>query len=311
MVNQRLHKQRGAAIIVALFVVALVAAASTIMLEQLRIDIRRTQLILDTNKAYLLAQGSIAWAMDQLTQNNQKAQPNTLVDHTPIYMPRTEVQGAKISSILKDAQGFFNINNINEPNYQTNFTRLIRVMDPSLDSAIAEDITLSATDWIFTGAKTPGLDEYYLKMNPSYRAAHRLMVSPSEFRMVKGVTAKLYTQMAPYLIALPATTPININNTEAPVLMSLSMTLSADTAKALVNLAKKTPFKNKEAFLSTEIIKQNPIDAAKITTVSSYFLLETNVTLGNQHLTFYTLLQRTGQGKETKIVMLWQNQGTL
>ena len=306
-----LTKQRGAAIIVALFVVALVAASATIMIERLRTDIRRTELIMNANTAYLYAQGSIAWAIDQLTNDFKLQQPNKVVDKTPIQSPVDNQHGAEISSIIYDAQGYFNINNLSDNQYQTNFTRLIQLVSPETDANTAQIITAGIIDWISPTARNPAFDEYYLKFNPSYRAPHRLMASPSELSLVKGVTPALFQKLSPYLIALPSATPINVNNAAQPVLMSLSMTMSADAAKALAARCKQNPFPSPQEFMNFDIVKNNPIDANKITTLSNYFLVETSVTLGKQKLILYTLLERTVKDKQATIAVLWQSKGTL
>ncbi|MHB1946862.1 MAG: type II secretion system minor pseudopilin GspK [Gammaproteobacteria bacterium] len=310
--HSSLNKQRGAAIIVALFVVALVAAAAALMIERLRTDIRRTELILNANSAYLYAQGSVAWAMDQLNNNWKQQQTNKIIDKTPIKSPVDEQDGFTISSIIYDAQAAFNLNNLTDAQYQTNFTRLLTLVQPDIDPTNAQNITQAIIDWISPAAKNPLLDEYYLKLTPGYRAAHRPMASVSELRLVKDITPELYAKLAPFITALPTPTMINVNNAEAPVLMSLSMTLTPDAAKALVAACQKSPFVSVQAFREFDIVKNNPIDGDKITVTSNYFLLRTDVTLGQQTLTLYTLLERVAQSNnQAKTNILWQSMGTL
>jgi general secretion pathway protein K len=308
---KRLRNQKGAAIIVALFVVALVAAAATIMIERLRTDTRRTELTLNANAAYLYAQGSVAWAIDTLNNDWTHQQPNTVIDKTPITSPVDHQNEAVIQSIISDAQGYFNINNLTDPNYQINFMRLIMIVAPETSLSDAQNITLATMDWIAQGSKNPTLDEYYLKQNPPYKAAHQIMLSPSELRLVKGMTPKLYDKLAPYIIALPNATQININNAGIPVLMCLSMTLSQQSAKSLSTAIQANPFADIQTFMNNDIVKNNPFESSKITTTSNYFLLQTNVKVGDQTLTLYTMLNRVTQGTQAKTVVLWQSKGTL
>lgn len=303
-------KQEGAAVIVALFVVALVAAMATVMIERLRTDIRRTELTLDANSIFLYAQGSLLWAADTLNNNLKHQQPNKVVDRTPILSPPETKNGITISTIIYDAQGFFNINNLTDTQYQTNFSRLLQLVAPGTSAEQAQNITAAVIDWI-SPAKNPSLGEIYLKSDPAYRAPHNPMASISELRLVNGMTANLFNKLSPYLIALPKTTQININNASIPVLMSLSMSLTADSAKALTAACLHNPFPTTQAFLNFDIVKNNPFDANKITVTSSYFLVKTNVTLGQQTLVLYTLLERTGQGAQITTNVLWQSIGTL
>ncbi len=302
-----LSRQRGAAIIVALFVVALVAIASTIMIERLRSDIRRTELVLNSNTTYHYAQGSILWAMDQLNNDWKNQKPDQLIDKTPIQSPVDKQNGATISSIIYDAQGFFNINNLTDQHNLINFIRLIQAVAPETDGGTAQNITLAIADWISQNAKNSALDEYYLKSNPSYQAPHRPMVSISELRLVKDVTPELYTKLLPFLIALPHATPININNALAPVLISLSPTMTIETAQNMVKGIAQKPYLTAQSFLDSEFVKNNPVEPNKITVASSYFLVKTNVTLGRQTLILYTLLERVAQSSQSTISILWQS----
>ena len=108
----KLTAQRGAAIIVALFVTALVAAAAIAMIEHLRTDTKRTELLLNNTQLNFYAQGSVAWAIIQLTKDLKNKQPQKIVDHTPIYSTLNEINGAKVKSTLYDGQGKLNLNNL-------------------------------------------------------------------------------------------------------------------------------------------------------------------------------------------------------
>lgn len=307
---KRLPKQQGAAIIVALFVVALVAAISVVMMQRFRTDVRRTELILNANKAYLLAQGSLAWAIDQLNTNWLRQQPNQVIDRTPYHFPVQEEEGATLSTSLEDAQGLFNVNNVSDAQYQPNFIRLILVVAPNIDGPHAQEITLALVDWISATSKNVSLNEYYLKLPKPYQAPHRPMASVTELRLVKGMSPELYSKLLPYVTALPKTTAINVNNAGIPVLMSLSPTLSMDGAKAIYLAAHTSPFPTIEAFTNFDIVKNNPFEQNKVTIISNYFLVKTNVKVGNQTITLNTLLERAAQGSKTKSLIIWQSKGT-
>jgi general secretion pathway protein K len=304
-----LSKQNGAAIIVALFVTSLVAIASVAMIMRLRIELHDTELVIHATQGYHYAQGSIAWAMEQLNNDWNQKKPNKLVDSTPIKSPINQVNDTVIRSTIFDTQGRFNINNLSNSDYEDNFILLIMIVDPAIKKETARTITLSIIDWITPGIKNTAIDDYYLKAIPSYRAPHRLMVSVSELRLVKGITPTLYAALAPYLIALPEVTRININNTTAPVLMCLSKTLTLPSAKAILAQSKQSPFTSIQQFSGTDIIKNNPIPEDKITVLSNFFLVKTSV--DHQDTFLYTLLQRIEKNAKPYEVVLWQSKGTL
>jgi len=306
------NNQRGAALIMALFITALVAAAAVAMIDRLHVDIRRTELILATTRANFLAQGSIMWAIDQLNNDWLLQQPQKIVDRMPITSPTNHVGDAEISSVITDAQGYFNINNIINPALRYDFIHLLNLIAPELTPEQAQEIMFAVADWISPSSNSnKDFNQYYNKLNPSYRVPHRLMTSVSELRLVKGITPRLFAKLSPYLIALPQETPLNINSASTLVLATLSPALTLDTAKSMMSFRQSTPFLTTQSFLNMDLIKNSNIAESKITVKSTYFLVKTNVKVGEQITTLYTLLQRAVTDTKPHELILWQSKGTL
>lgn len=301
-------KQSGAAIIVALFMMALIAIAASAMIEHFRIDLYRTELLFNDTRANLYSEGSIAWAKETLNKNWRTKQPNKIVDNTPIHSPADKVEEAIIQATITDQEGFFNLNNLTDNEALADFSRLIHIIDPDTSLDAAKNISVNVRDWITPSNK---MDEFYLKQNPSYRPPHRPMVSISELRLVKGISAKLFHKLAPYITALPERTKINVNNAPWPLIMCLNPTMSPDAARAIENYSKKNPFQTTQQFLQYDVVKNNPINEAKISVISSYFLVKTNVKIAHQETTRYMLLHRMIKNSEPYEVTVWQSKGTL
>ena len=306
-----LTKQAGAAIIVALFVTALVAIAAVAMIERLRIDLYRTNLLFNDNRGSLYAEGSIAWAKEQLNKNWREKKPNKIVDETPISSPEDTIDDVTIRTSIFDQEGLFNLNNLTNGEYMADFARLIRIVAPETTTETAKDLSLAVRDWISPGAIKTSFDEFYFKQNPPYRAPHRLMVSVSELRLVKGMTADLYNALAPYVTALPEITKINVNNAPWAVIMSLNPTMTRESANAIEKKRKNSPFQTTQLFLQEDVVKNNAVPEAKISVTSSYFLVKTNVKVLNQETIRYTLLHRVLKNSQPYEVILWQSKGTL
>lgn len=306
----RLSAQRGSAIIVALFVTSLAIVASIAMLTRTSIDIRRTELLLNANQANLYAQGSIAWAMATLARDLKNQNPHKLVDQTPIKSKVEIINGFRIESTITDMQGLFNLNNLVGDAYQKNFLRLIHAVDPKLQLGQILKIIAATHEWV-SPAKTDETDAFYAKQNPPYLAPHHLMSSVSELRLVKGITPALYNKLLPYLTVLPETTQINVNSATAPVFISVSPTLTADGATALLEKMRQSPFLSTQDFLAFDVVKNNPVPADQITVLSSYFLVKTSVKVAQQETVLYTLLFRTMKDSKPNVTALWQTKGTL
>lgn len=303
------YRQQGVVIVVALFIVALVATMSYVMMARLERDTRRTTLLVRDTQAALYAQGSIAWAMDQLRDNWAKRKPNQLVDNTPIQSPENEANGYRIKSTIYDMQARFNLNNLADEKGLQCFKRLLKIVDATLTPEQIDNIQRATTDWILPGANQNQFGRYYAELSQPYRAAHRPMVSASELRLVKGIDAKLLTALQPYITALPENTLINVQSAPPIILMMLSENMDLSAAKGVELLRSTTPFTSNQAFLNVDIVKNHQIKSDQITVTSRYFLVETEVAVDNQRTVLYTLLKRLEQGKKASILILWQSKG--
>lgn len=304
-----LQRQRGVVIVVALFIVALVAAMSYLMMARLERDTRRTTLILRHTQAELYAQGSVLWARDVLRQNWENQQAERLIDKMPLTSPAENVNGYHIQSTITDLQGNFNINNLAQTNAQPSFKRLILVLNPNLSDGQAVTLTKAVADWVTPGLKQTTFDQYYLSRPEPYRAPHHAMASVTELRLVKGITPAIYTALLPHISALPAVTPINVQTASIPALLTIDPKMTIDAAKALVALRQQKAFTTAQTFLESDVGKNNHIKSDQITVVSHYFLVETTVSIEQQQLVTYTILQRVAQDNKAKVNVIWQSKG--
>ncbi len=305
----RFTKERGTAIIVSLFLVALVAAIAVTMMARLNRDIRRTQLLLQSTQATLYAEASVEWAVDTLRYHWLNQKKNELIDVLPLSSPVDLNQNFKIYSTIEDAQGLFNLNNLTQEEWLPYFQRLLLIVEPELSAEKAQSIAKSTLNWISPVSRDPLEDEYYTKLPQPYRAAHRPMASATEFRLIKGVTPALYQHLLPFIIALPENTLINVNTAPPPLLQCLGTSLSAEAAKSLINLRKVTPFLSVEQFSNLDLVRNNAVPGTMIAVSSQYFLIKTQVEKNEQHLLLTTLLHRIAQPNKAVIQILSQMKG--
>ncbi len=309
---QQLSKQRGAAIIVALFVMSIVAVISVMLMSRLLMDVEHTALWLRDAQNGFSVSGSVDWARETLGNDWRRRVPNQVIDRTPIKSPVDQENHQLISSEIEDAQGRFNVNNLVDTKSQEQFVRLLKTIAPTLSDAIAQNITDAISNWISPSGDNKQ-DDYYAKCHPPYRAAHRLMASISELRLVQGMTRDLFLALSPYVTALPESlTPININNASIPVLMSLDPSFTLDTADGIVKRVKTLPFVCVADFAALDFMKTHPVQTERLTVESHYFLVKTNVftaKLDDSERVFYTLIQRKEQNGRSEQMMVWQSIG--
>lgn len=301
--------QQGTAIVVALFVTALVAAMSVAMLLHLRTDTRRTELMLNHIRATLLTEGSVAWARETLRNHLKREQPGRITDPTPIDSPVDHMQGATIKATIEDAEGRLNLNNLTDPDFQVVFLRLLQGVYPTLTEAQAKQLEEAVIDWITPGLQNTPFDQYYAKRHPPMQAPHRPMASVSELRMVKGMNAALYSALLPTVFALPHKTRININNAPLELLMVLSPKMTREQALRFIQTRKHSPLTDLSG--NTPLLQDSLINKKILSVQSQYFLVKSEVVTGDQREVVYTLLQRTRKDNEPFTGILWQSKGTL
>ncbi len=203
---------RGSALVIALFVTALVASIAFSMMLRLHTDTRRTGLILHDMQASLYADGAIKWAKHVLADNWKKRNAGRVTDPPTAPLVAKTPDGYSLHATLEDAQGKFNLNNLagtDETSQQAKkvFKTLLKQSQPSLTDATTEDITKAVIDWITPGIHNSEYDQYYQKQHPGWTAPHQLMRSISELRLIKHITPALLSQLAPLVTALPNKTP--------------------------------------------------------------------------------------------------------
>lgn len=298
-------KNRGGALLTALFIMTLVAIVATAMSTRLQLDIYRTRLIVSHDKLYLASQAVVFWALDELNNKNlhfTKANKQGMVDQYPKKMEAI-VNQVKLRGGLYDLQARFNLNNLIEKKFMPVFIKFITYTIPNLNSKDRLNLTLAIQDWLYIYDLARGEDEYtyyYLSQKPPYYPSHQLMHSTSEFRLIKYVTSEIYQTLEPFVTVLPETTPVNINTASKQLLMSLGNGLNREQANELISARGTEGVTDLKDI--AELTKKLNIPNEQITIESQYFLNVASVNNDEFKLIVYTLLKR-GQDRNGKITV--------
>jgi general secretion pathway protein K len=313
-------KSRGAALIAALMLLAIVAAIASDLISRSQIDIHRTNLILSAEQLTLNTTFALAWAQQMVLQNrNNTPTPNNDLNQAtqpvlplPLVMPTQKLDNAAttIDATLSSAQSRFNLNNLREPANIPLFAKLIQSVSdlkPEQSMAIAADVAY------FIGTnKDPKIEQLYVTYRPAYLPSHQLFASPSELRLVRGITPQLYQQLEPYIIALPVPTAVDPSSSSKPVLVSYGLTEAA--ADVVVSYTKNNRFNTLADFyrLSTFQPSTSSTGGAANTLFdlqTNYFLLSTSLKSGQIKWTVYSILQM--DKTNGKLVLIQQSRNTL
>lgn len=302
-------RQRGVALITALLVVSLASIAAVAVASAGFQALSRTQLLLDSERAWWYAQGMEAWAVSILQREGAESDIDHLGSVWARRLPPLPVEGGALQGRIDDAQGRFNVNNFanaSEEERQLLSERFIRLMEcaEAGDPFDARNIVNALIDWIdadeeqrFPGG---GEDNLYLGKTPPYRTANQPVAHVSELAAIEGFDRDMLRALRDHIVALPETTSINVNTATPEVLCALSD--NADyraRIQAFVERRMEEPFENvSDAFAEGSLVPAGvpEIRQSDIAVASSYFLTEADAYIGNGSAVLYSLIARPGNG---------------
>jgi general secretion pathway protein K len=308
-------KQRGAALIIAMMVVALAATIAVAISGEHLLQMRRAQnhQVLEQGKQLLLGAEQLAM-LALFTDSQGDSEIDGGQDIWAQPPQRYPVDGGWMLGGIEDLQGRFNINslliglrngdtdNVAVPYTvpQQRFVKLLLSLPElrmSREDAIA--LTEGVIDWLDSNQRPTGFggkeDDYYMGEGLSYRTADRAMVSTSELRAVGGVSDELYQLLAPHIAALPVyDTALNVNMLTPVILASLrpgDEPLPLATAREWVEELRKQPLNDIQMFVG-DARWESPIPVEGLELKSSFFLFGGQVKLGDSVLEMESMLYR-------------------
>lgn len=293
--------ERGIALITALILVAIATVLAAMIGYNAELTARRAALDFDSEQALLVAEGAEAMAAYALKQNADPKLPDTPDQAwAQPYGPLPVAPGVSIQfAQIKDQQSKFNLNNLDpggkpDPIALHQFQQLLGVL--KLEPSWAQKVA----DWIDADqqANDPGGfgDSVYLSQNPPYRSAAAPITSVSELMSLVGFGRARYDRLSPYVAALPPGTAVNICTAPGPVLDAISgnVEYSRDPAQLAKARTHRGCFPGLATFEASLSAQQRTRLGNRLTSHSSYFRLQTVVSIGSVRFTLYSLLYRDG-----------------
>ena len=297
-------RERGAALLTVLLLVALIAVLAGTALERLRLTTRLAGNALAGEQARSYARAAEALAT---TRISAMLRPNpdrvTLAggwSGRPFALPLPG--GGSAVARVADGGNCFNLNSLvskQSPGVYTStqsfaqrlqFVRLMQAI--GIPSQAGEHIAAAAADWIDTDQDQQGAgaeDPVYLSRETPYRTAGTLMADPSELRAVDGVTPDIYAQLRPWVCTMPLaeTVAINVNTLtpeQAPLVAMLFPNLPVGTARGMILRRPPQGFASITTFLNLAGNGAATDNPGALAITSKWFTLAIDVTNGAAHL---------------------------
>ncbi len=303
------RRETGMAVVVAIMLVALAATTAALMLSQQDLWARQVESLGARAQADAAARAGIEWARRALAEGAAELDAGAGQRMMLGALMGPATADASLDIRVTDAQALFNINNLvrgdraSEPDLQA-FRRLLigTGLSPDLANAVVDAIDGDSETTLPGGAE----DLDYLAMTPPQRAANRPMTDVAHLARVKGFTAEAVLRLSGLIVALPESTPVNVNTAPAGVLMMIVADLAPEAAERLVRARADKPYADVEAFRASLPEKARPIEGIPLTVASRYFLVSSSADVKPVRVAYQALVGKPGAGHSG---VVWRRQG--
>lgn len=301
----KLPRQRGVAVVLALLIVMLATTLAVYMAQQQDMWQQQVENQFNWVQARSVGSAAIDWARAVLADDAATNNFDYPGEMWTKQLPVAEVENGKVSGVIEDRQGLFNLNNlvhngVTSPADVARFQRLLALL------GLPGDLAVSLADWMDADseAQFPGgaEDAYYMSLPQPYRAANRPLTELDELLLVKGYDAQTLERLRPYVTVLPAQTPINVNFAPPEVLAATIDGLSISVARSLAQQRVTQPFRTLAEF-NSYLPSQMQVADMLATVSSQYFMVKGYATCGSSQVVMEALVQRNG----IRSTVVWQN----
>ena len=211
-----------------------------------------------------------------------------------------------VSLKIKDLQSKININSLVLNNSDINYIQLERLVSLFDQLDINQDLIYAIIDWIDYDSEvfssSGGEDDYYLSLNPGYRAANRAINNLDEVLLIKGFDKTILKKLKPFLSAIPREYDTNINTININTISALHPMIGLINAEKIIKYRNEKPFESIKDFtyyckynlrLSDSTINEI---TNMITTKSENFLIEGKISMSDHNLSFSTIINHDLDG---------------
>ena len=329
-VNPNKQRQGGAALIMALLIVALITVFALKASRDYQLSLARAEARWHGTQARAYLAGAERLAVFFLEQDDPAI--DSLQEDWAQPIPPFPVEGGSLVAEIRDASARLNLNDLVSPlvaeqapdsheRYNTSQRRFLRLLQSfeELPIALEDAIALleAIVDWTDADSELTGFfgaeADYYQSLEPPYLPANGPFTSVGELRLVRGMTPQLMQLLRPYLSALPTgSVPMNINTLPDRLLRTLNASgvLTPLHPEDVGLLRQENPeyatiedFKNNSVW-SSLVADPGGVNVDNTATTTRYFVVTTAVSLGQQRRTMESLLRRDGEGESVSITVV-------
>ena len=313
----RIDRQRGAALLTVLMIVAAMSVAALAITRAVTDATQRSRALDSQAQLALYAVSAEEVAKARMAEVLAPLENKLFAELPGLGEPQIiPVEGGAFSVTARDATNCFDINSLTtggEGGRLVADASTQRVYQTLLSAAVEDGyasdlaaLVASLTDWMDSNAVPGGggaEDSYYLSEVPSYRTSGQKLANIEELRAIRGYTPDIMQRIAPLICALPDGTitqqqQLNINTlTEdhAPLLQAtLSDALSLDDVRSVIANRPQGGWATVEDLLEDSVVKRidpTRIQVDRLGVVSSLVEVSANVSYRGHDMTMRYLFE--------------------
>lgn len=294
-------KQKGVALMLVIFVFALVSILAVGMYNRQHIFVQTAGNVMAQAQAYQYALGSEIFGKrllkadwDEDKKNDEYVDDLEQVKNS-IILP---IEEAFLEAQFNDVQGKLNINDLVTLTGSVNVIMKERFQRLFKRLAIQSIKVEAIIDWLDENQDPEGFegieDGEFLSLDPPYRNAGQSLRDISELRLLPNVSIEDFQKILPHVTVLPmGKAPINVNTASEEVLQSLTETLSDQQAKTLAEQREETPWKTLDNFKSDPLLSSSGLKADYLSVSSEFFEIATKISLSDRVVRLVSLIHRS------------------
>jgi len=289
---------RGAALIMALLVVALATMLSTTLFFRQDVWLRQVDTQRDQAQTRIIAGAGIAWARAVLAYDTRTSVSDHLGEAWAITVPTTRVEDGEIAGQVTDEQGKWNLNNllagdgsVSAANMEV-FRRLLVLL------RLSPELAATLADWLDKDSEPSAggaEDAYYLAQPQPYRSANRILTDVDGLLRVRGFDANVVERLRPHVTALPGYHRANVNTASEFVLSALLPDMQPSEIRQMIAQRERIPFRDFVDFRARLPRSEIAPNQELLDTRSRYFTVLIRARYGRAGLTTEALLERPGR----------------
>jgi general secretion pathway protein K len=309
-------RQRGAAVLLALFVATLATLiVSGLFYRQFIVlrTIENQQLLAQSRQ---ILRGALDWsravlrehrnAYDALTEPWAQPLAETRLDQLGETSPIASL--ASMAGGIEDAQSRFNLRNLidNGQVVERQLTALRKLavllnLPEQTADLIAQRMVAAAPPAPPQPGAAPATVEGEARPIP--------LVFPDDIAGIAGIGADAAAQLAPFVVILDERTPVNANTASAEVIAAVIPGLTLSDARGLVDQRDRISYFNNLGDIRNRLgAKADQVADADVAVASRYFLVRGEVKLDRAVTRMEALVKRNAVGAQANAALLWERE---